>query len=80
MTQDFDREVGDLSSVTSAELALTGKEGTLTLAFTDLLVDVVEGDIEITGEVTVNGNTVDVSELPDPLAGLIRRLFRTLRR
>ncbi len=80
MSQDFDREVGDLSSVTSAELALSGKEGTLTIAFTDLLVDVIDGEIVITGDVTINGTTVDVNDLPDGLAGLIRRLFRTLRR
>lgn len=58
-----------------AVLTLSGPDKTVNISFTGLNHSVEEGEVSLTGEVTVNDETFDANDLPVRLKKLLKRIF-----
>lgn len=86
LMDEFERSEGSVESSASADLAMngsnpeTGEARSLSVSFQDLRVERNPEGVEISGEVTVNGEVFDANDLPERVGGFLRRVFWLIRR
>jgi len=79
ISKNVSRSEGYLETVSDGNLSFAGAENTLNISFENLVV-LFDEELTINGEVTVNDETFEVSDLPPRVAALLRKLFKLTRR
>jgi len=69
-----------LSTSSDAQLTVSNADDTLNISFSDLIYEISEGVVTITGEVTANEETYDAADLPPRLSKLLKRIFYLTRK
>ncbi len=71
---------GSINTVSDGAFQVLSASGEWDVSFTGLQVNANEQGVELTGEVTVNGESFDAAKLPEGLAIMLRRVFWLTRR
>jgi hypothetical protein len=79
LSKTTDINEGRITS-SDAQLTLINADNTLSVGFTDLVYEINEGVVTLSGEVTVNEETYDAADLPPRLAKLLKRIFTLTRK
>lgn len=79
LSKTIDINEGRLTS-SDAQLTLNHADTTLNISFTDLVYEINEGVVTISGEVTANEETFDAADLPERLGKLLKRVFYLTRK
>lgn len=69
-----------LSTSSDAQLTMVNADENLNISFTNLMYEVNEGVVTLSGEVTANEETYDAADLPQRLAKLLKRIFYLTRK
>lgn len=80
ISKTISRGEGQMNTTADGAFTVTGDENTWQVSFTGLQIHADGDGVDLSGEVEVNGQTHDAADLPEALAGLLRRVFWLTRR
>ncbi len=80
ISKQTSRGGGKLSTTADGAFNLESLNGLWDVSFTGLAIQASDAGVELSGAVEVNGETYDAADLPDDVAGLLRRVFWLTRR
>ena len=80
ISKQTSRGDGQMNTTSDGAFVLESLNGLWDVSFTGLAVQVSEEGVELSGSVVVNEDTYDAAELPEGVAGVLRRVFWLTRR
>jgi hypothetical protein len=80
ISKTVSRGGGELNTTSDGSFTVAGDENSWAVAFTGLNVQADADGVVLSGTVEVNGENYDAADLPEALAGLLRRVFWLTRR